>query len=169
MKKIVLAGGCFWGVEEYYRRLKGVDSTKVGYAQGSNENPTYMEVCDGTFNHAEVVEVNYDENVISLEKLLEHLFRIIDPTSLNKQGADIGVQYRTGVYYEDINDKEVIEAYIDSRKIDFEDEIVIEVQELDKFFDAELYHQQYLVKNPTGYCHVNMSLINHDELKDIYK
>jgi len=165
MKKIVVGGGCFWGVEEYYRRLKGIETTKVGYAQGITEHPTYQEVCTGKTKHAEVVELGYDETVISLTKILEHLFRFIDPTLLNQQGHDIGTQYRVGVYFTDPFDEPVIKAYIASRQPEYKKPIVLEVAELGLFFDAESYHQKYLIKNPGGYCHVNMGLIKKEEMK----
>jgi len=110
MKKLVVAGGCFWGVEEYYRRLIGTEATRVGYAQGIKADPTYQEVCTGLTNHAEVVEVTYDETVLPLTKVLEHLFRIIDPTSLNRQGHDIGTQYRVGVYPTNDEDLAAVKA-----------------------------------------------------------
>jgi methionine-S-sulfoxide reductase len=166
MKKIVIGGGCFWGVEEYYRRLKGIEATRVGYAQGVTENPSYQDVCTGKTKHAEVVELIYDENVITLTKILEHLFRFIDPTSLNKQGHDIGTQYRVGVYYEDSDDEPLIKAYIASRQPEYKSPIVLEVHQTGIFYDAETYHQKYLIKNPSGYCHVNMNLIKKEERKE---
>lgn len=165
MKKIVVAGGCFWGVEEYYRRLKGVESTRVGYAQGISENPSYKEVCSGKTNHAEVAEITYDPTVISFEKILEHLFRMIDPTSLNRQGHDIGTQYRVGIYPENEEDLLAAKAYVDSRRAEYTKPLVLEVEMLRDFYDAETYHQKYLVNNPTGYCHVNMNLIRPEERK----
>ena len=166
MKKIVVAGGCFWGVAEYYRRLKGVTHVEAGYAQGKTNNPTYEQVSYTDTNHAEVVEVTYDESKISLMKILEHLFRMIDPTSLNKQGNDVGTQYRTGVYYSDVEDLEIIETFIGLQRKQYEHEIVVEVEPLDKFWIAEQYHQDYLIKNPTGYCHIDMSLIEDHERKE---
>ncbi len=165
MKKIVVAGGCFWGVEEYFRRLKGIESTRVGYAQGHLADPTYKDVKAQVSGHAEVVEVYYDRTIISFEKILEHLFRIIDPTSLNKQGEDEGTSYRTGIYYETDEELNRINEFINSVKNNYEKEIVVEVEKLDKFFDAEEYHQKYLVVNPTGYCHVDFSKIKDEELK----
>lgn len=164
METIVVAGGCFWGVEEYFRRLKGTVATKVGYAQGTLEDPTYEEVCAHTSGHAEVVMVTF-EAPLTLEKVCEHLFRIIDPTSLNKQGNDVGEQYRTGIYYENEAQKAVIENYIQKRQADYKHKIVVEVQPLVHFWDAETYHQKYLVKNPTGYCHVDFRKIKPEELK----
>lgn len=165
MKKIVLAGGCFWGVEEYYRRLKGVGETRVGYAQGIIENPSYQDVCSGRTNHAEVAEIEYDPTVISFEMVLEHLFRIIDPTSLNKQAHDVGTQYRVGVYPDNDEEIELVKAFIQKRQADYSKPIVLEVERLRDFYDAETYHQKYLVKNPGGYCHVNMNLIRPEERK----
>ena len=165
MKKIVVAGGCFWGVEEYYRRLKGIVNTRVGYAQGLIKNPSYQEVCTGQTRHAEVCELEYDETIISLEKVLEHLFRIVDPTSLNKQGHDVGTQYRVGVYFIDPKDEERIQAYYDKKASEYSKPLVMELEALREFYDAETYHQKYLVKNPGGYCHVNMKLIKDDEKK----
>ncbi len=162
MKKIVVAGGCFWGVAEYYRRLKG----EAGYAQGKTENPTYEQVSYTDTNHVEVVEVTYDESKISLMKILEHLFRMIDPTSLNKQGNDVGTQYRTGIYYSDPTDLETIKTFIGLQRKKYVKEIVVEVEPLDKFWKAEEYHQDYLIKNPTGYCHIDMSLIEDHERKE---
>lgn len=165
MKKIVVAGGCFWGVEEYYRRLKGIEATRVGYAQGITENPSYQDVCTGKTKHAEVAELTYDETVLPLTKILEHLFRIIDPTSLNKQGHDIGTQYRVGVYFIDPMDEPVIRDYVATKQKDYARPIVLEIEKLGLFYDAETYHQKYLIKNPGGYCHVNMSLIKKEEMK----
>lgn len=165
MKTIYLAGGCFWGVGEYYRRLKGVQEVEVGYAQGTKENPTYQEVCTGFTGHTETVKVVYDESVISLEKVLEHFFRMIDPTTLNRQGNDIGTQYRSGIYYIDGKEEPIIKSYVDSQQNQYRDEIVVEIEPLKQFFRAEEYHQDYLVKNPMGYCHINFNLIKPEELK----
>ena len=163
MKKIIyLAGGCFWGVQEYFSRLKGVYSTVSGYANGIKENPSYQEVKTGNTLSAETVEVGYDNDVISLTKILEHYLRFVDPYSINRQGEDVGNQYRTGVYYVDDNDKEIIKKYFDEKlKVGY----VIEITKLKNFYKAEEYHQDYLKKNPTGYCHVNLNLIKDDEKK----
>lgn len=163
--EIVVAGGCFWGVQEYYRRLKGVIHTEVGYAQGHVEKPAYEEVKTGTTNHAEVCKIMYDETKISLNQILDHLFRMIDPTSLNKQGEDEGTQYRTGVYYINKNDKETIETFIKKQQSNYEKPITVEIEALKEFYTAEEYHQKYLQKNMNGYCHVNFSHIKKEELK----
>lgn len=165
IKEIVVAGGCFWGVEEYYQRLKGVVDTKAGYAQGDHPHPTYEIVCKGDSNYAEVVKVFYDSNIINLKTILEHLFRIIDPTTLNRQGNDIGVQYRTGIYYSDPNDKIIIDAFLNEKQKHYSKKIVVESKPLTTFYLAEEYHQKYLQKKPSGYCHVDFSKINSAELK----
>ncbi|HEY8436691.1 MAG TPA: peptide-methionine (S)-S-oxide reductase MsrA [Haloplasmataceae bacterium] len=165
MREIVVAGGCFWGVEAYYSRLKGIISTRCGYANGNIENPTYEQVCKGDTQFVEAVYLRYDESAITLEKILEHLFRFIDPTSLNRQGEDVGTQYRTGVYYIDETDRDIALQYIQKRQPEYDKPIVVEVLPLKNFYEAEEYHQQYLIKNPTGYCHVNLNLIRPDERK----
>ena len=162
MKTIYLAGGCFWGVEAYYSRLKGVINTEVGYANGNKANPTYQEVKSHVANHAETLKLDYDESVISLEKILEHFLRFVDPYSIDKQGEDSGHQYRSGVYYINKEDEKVIRDYFDSNlEIDYQ----IEILPLENFYSAEEYHQDYLEKNPSGYCHVNLNLIRKDEKK----
>ncbi|MBP2635392.1 MAG: msrAB [Firmicutes bacterium] len=165
MKKIWFAGGCFWGVEAYFRQLSGVLNTTVGYGQGSKDRPTYELVCTGMTGHAEVCEVTYEEKIISLQKLLEHFFRIIDPTTLNRQGPDEGTQYRTGIYYESEADRKVIIDFIDKMKPHYAAPIVVEVEPVGRFFPAEDYHQRYLEKTPGGYCHINLSLAKPDERK----
>jgi methionine-S-sulfoxide reductase len=165
MKTIYLAGGCFWGVEAYYKKLKGVTDTQVGYANGNYPNPTYQEVCDEKATHAEAVKVVFNEKQITLEKLLEHLFRIIDPTSVNKQGHDEGIQYRTGVYFENKEDETVARKYVQLRQKDYRKSIALEIQPLRGFYDAETYHQDYLDKNPNGYCHVDFRVLRPEEKK----
>lgn len=157
MKEIALAGGCFWGVDEYFSRKKGVISTKAGYANGVKENPTYNEVCTGRTGHAETVLVKYDEAVISLTDVLEKFFKVIDPTILNRQGNDRGTQYRTGIYYLDEADIPKIEEFIESKRKVYSAPIVTEVMPLKNFYDAEEYHQDYLKKNPRGYCHIDLN------------
>jgi len=164
-RKIVVAGGCFWGVEEYYRRLKGVVGTRVGYAQGFRIDPVYTDVKKQLTGHAEVVEVEYDPSLISLTQLFDHLFRMIDPTSFHKQGVDIGSQYRTGIYTNSASDLKVAQQFLLDQQQNYTKPIVVEVEQLKKFYDAEDYHQEYLVKNPEGYCHVDFSKIKPEELK----
>lgn len=156
MKKIVLAGGCFWGVEEYFSRIDGVKETKVGYANGHKENPTYEEVCTGLTGHAEVIYIEYAKEEVTLDNILEKYFGIIDPTVLNRQGPDIGHQYRTGIYYIDEEDLEVINEYKEKEQLKYDKPIVTEIEPLKCFYDGEEYHQSYLKKNPGGYCHINL-------------
>ena len=154
MKKIVLAGGCFWGVEEYFSRIQGVLSTKVGYANGITENPSYEEVCTGATHHAEVCAIGYDPMQVTLSHILDKYWAVIDPTILNRQGHDIGTQYRTGIYYLDEADLPVIMESLNKEQEKYKKKVVTEVIPLKNFFDAEEYHQRYLKKNPNGYCHI---------------
>lgn len=160
---IWLAGGCFWGVEAYISRLPGVAETTVGYANGKTEYPTYEDVCRRNSGHSETVEVRYDPDVISLKTLLEKFFRIIDPTTLNRQGPDRGVQYRTGIYYHNEADLDIIEAVILAVQQDYVTEIVTEVMPLVHFYPAEGYHQKYLDKNPNGYCHIDLDMLDEED------
>ncbi|NLC88695.1 MAG: peptide-methionine (R)-S-oxide reductase MsrB [Clostridiaceae bacterium] len=158
-KTIYLAGGCFWGVEGYYRRLgQGVISTVAGYANGKTEDPTYHDVRRGDTGFAESVKLEYDADQLSLREILAHFFRIVDPSTADRQGNDIGSQYRPGIYYTDEDDFDEICDYIDARRKDYSRGIVIEVYPLTNFYRAETYHQNYLDKNPGGYCHVNLQL-----------
>ncbi|TLG72571.1 peptide-methionine (S)-S-oxide reductase MsrA [Culicoidibacter larvae] len=165
MEKIWFAGGCFWGVEAYFAQIKGVLDTTVGYAQGTVVNPSYEQVCMGTTGHAETTEVVYDPQIISLDDLLEQLFRIIDPTVLNRQGNDRGSQYRTGIYYTNEADAAVTHNFIAKVQANYDKPIVVEVEPLKNFYPAEEYHQDYLQKNPGGYCHINLNLVKADERK----
>ena len=158
LKDIYLAGGCFWGTEHFVKMINGVVDTKVGYANSTIDNPDYKTVCSGVTNAAETVKVTYDSNVLSLSLLLELYFKTIDPTSLNKQGGDIGTQYRTGIYYTDSSSIPTINEEIEKLQKNFNHKIVIEVSALKNFFPAEEYHQDYLSNNPRGYCHVNPQL-----------
>ena len=155
MKKIYLAGGCFWGVEHFLSLIKGVDSTKVGYANSDIENPSYEDLKAHLSLASETVEVIYDEKIISLKELLDLFYLIIDPTILDRQGHDIGHQYRTGIYYVDDNDLDIINKSIEELAAKYVDPIVVEVLKLENFTIAEEYHQDYLIKNPSGYCHVD--------------
>ena len=160
MKKIYLAGGCFWGVQHYTRQLNGVINTTVGYANSTKENPAYEEVKANLTNAAETVEIEYDEEIISLSEILKLYFIIIDPESIDKQGNDIGHQYRTGIYYTDNNDIQIIDREIEILKKKHKT-INIEILKLQNFYKAEDYHQDYLVKNPNGYCHISKELIEY--------
>lgn len=154
MKEIYLAAGCFWGAEKYFSLINGVTETEVGYANGKTENPTYEDVCMRDTGHAETVKVVYDEDVISLEYLLELFYDVIDPTTLNRQGNDVGIQYRSGIYYTDESDKSIINKSIEMLSKDYNKPIAIQVMPLTHFYKAEDYHQEYLDKNPGGYCHI---------------
>ena len=158
VKEIYLAGGCFWGTEHYLKMINGVVFTEVGYANSLVENPSYEMVCKGNTMAAETVYIKYDTSLISLETLLNVYFVSIDPTSVNKQGHDVGVQYRTGIYYTDENDLVVINKVIFEQQKKCSEEIVVEVMPLENFYPAEDYHQDYLTKNPNGYCHLPLEL-----------
>lgn len=154
-KVIYLAGGCFWGVENYFKKLPGVYETEVGYANGKTDDTSYENVA--STDHAETVKVCYDKSIISLEEILLHYFRIIDPLSVNKQGNDIGRQYRTGVYYTDDSDSKIIDKIFYYEE-ELHGPIAVEKSTLKNFIKAEDYHQDYLDKNPRGYCHIDISL-----------
>jgi peptide methionine sulfoxide reductase msrA/msrB len=138
--------------------IKGVLFTEVGYANSVIENPSYEDVCSGKTMAAETVYIKYDSSVISLEMLLDMYFVSIDPTSINKQGHDVGLQYRTGIYYIDENDLSVINDVILRQQKNYDEDIVVEVMPLENFYAAEGYHQDYLDKNPNGYCHLPLEL-----------
>lgn len=157
MREIYLAGGCFWGVDAYMRRIDGVVETSVGYANGIKENPTYEEVCTGITGHTETTYLRYDENIVPLEEILNKFWNIIDPTALNRQGGDIGNQYRTGIYYEDEKDLEIINKTLEEQKEKYDRPIVTEIMPLNVYYKAEEYHQDYLEKNPGGYCHIDLN------------
>jgi len=154
---IYLAGGCFWGVEAYFERVLGVVDAQSGYANGDTENPSYEEVIYGS-GHAETVRVDYNENIISLEEIILHFLRIINPYSINKQGNDIGVQYRSGIYYTNEQQMKRAQKVINAFETQEGQQTVIEIEPLQAFYDAESYHQDYLEKNPFGYCHISLSL-----------
>jgi peptide methionine sulfoxide reductase msrA/msrB len=158
-KEIYLAGGCFWGIEKYMSVIKGVVETKVGYANGNVESPSYEAVCTGKTGHAETVKVVYDATLTDLDSVLTLFYAAIDPTAINRQGGDIGSQYRTGVYYVDGDDKEIINLSIQSLSERYKKPIAIEVLPLKNFYPAEDYHQKYLDKNPSGYCHISSAKI----------
>jgi peptide methionine sulfoxide reductase msrA/msrB len=153
-KEIYLAGGCFWGTEQYLQHIKGILSTEVGYANGNTENPTYEEVCRHNTGHAEVVKVEYEDTVIGLPYILELYYDVINPVSINRQGGDVGSQYRTGIYYVNEQDVSVIESSISKLQKKYQEKIAIERLPLNNYYKAEEYHQKYLDKNPGGYCHI---------------
>lgn len=163
MKTVYFAGGCFWGVQRFFDQFKGVKETTVGYANGKTANPTYQEVKSQESGHSETVKVDYDDQEISLEKLIHYFYRVIDPTSVNKQGEDEGISYRTGIYYTNKDDLEIIEKVTQEIQKKYDEPIAVEILPLENFYDAEEYHQKYLEKNPTGYCHINVSMFNLGE------
>ena len=162
LKKIYLAGGCFWGIEAYMERIYGVADAVNGYANGKTQNPKYEDLLYRNSGHAETVEVTYDPAKVSLEKLLYDYLKVVDPTSMNKQGNDRGTQYRTGVYYTDEKEKKVIQSVLEKEQQKYSDKIVVEVLPLEHFAKAEEYHQNYLEKNPNGYCHIDLSLATEE-------
>jgi peptide-methionine (S)-S-oxide reductase len=155
LAKATFAGGCFWCTEAVYAELKGVKSVTSGYIGGQVENPTYEQVCTGRTGHAEAIEIEYDPQVVSYEKLLEVFFATHDPTTKNRQGADVGTQYRSGVFYHDAGQKRIAEeviAKLDAAKV-FPAKIVTEVMPASTFYPAEKYHQDYFANNPfQPYC-----------------
>lgn len=156
IREIYVAGGCFWGVEGYFSRLTGVTETDTGYANGVTDATNYRALHET--DHAETVKIRYNSGVIGLEEMLAHYFRIIDPVSVNKQGNDTGRQYRTGIYYTRNADEPVIRDFIKRMQANYDRPIAVEVEPLRHFILAEEYHQDYLQKNPNGYCHINLHL-----------
>ncbi len=151
-RTIILGGGCFWCLEAIFNSLKGVEATP-GYAGGETENPTYQEVCKGVTGHAEVVKLIYDTKVISLEKILELFFQMHNPTTINRQGNDIGTQYRSIAFYENEEEKRIIKSAIEKAQKAWEDPIVTEIRKRADFFKAEDYHQRFYERNPSNrYC-----------------
>lgn len=160
IKEIYFAGGCFWGVEEYFSRIPGVLDAVSGYAQSAVPNPSYEDVCAGRGGGAETVRVSYDPSRVSLETLVRQFFKIIDPLAVNRQGNDIGIQYRSGIYHDDPRDKPVIDKIVAETAAALGRQPVTAVEPLRNFYKAEEYHQDYLKKNPGGYCHVDFSTLN---------
>lgn len=164
-KTIYLAGGCFWGTQKFFDQFHGVVSTEVGYANGPDDvnspddknspasAPTYQDVCNNS-GHAETVRIDYDDSVLSLTELLNYYFLVIDPLSVNKQGGDVGIQYRTGIYYTSEEQLPEIEAVYREQEEKAGAKLAVELEPLRNFYSAEEYHQKYLDKNPGGYCHI---------------
>ena len=160
LRDIYFAGGCFWGVEEYFSRIPGVEETTVGYANGTTEKPDYEAVCSGQTGHAETVHVRYSPQQVRLATLVRQFFKIIDPLSLNRQGYDIGTQYRTGIYYSDEADKAELEALMAEEQAKHSRPLAVELLPLKSYWLAEEYHQDYLKKHPGGYCHIDFSSLD---------
>lgn len=154
-KEIYLAGGCFWGVEHFIGALPGVLHTTVGYANSLLPEPTYQQVCSGVTDAAETVMVVYDPSEIALEDILQWYFRIIDPFAVDRQGHDEGHQYRTGIYTVDDDSAARVARFLELRQREYDRKLAVETMPLVNFYPAEEYHQDYLVKNPGGYCHIS--------------
>jgi peptide-methionine (S)-S-oxide reductase len=155
MTTYVLAGGCFWCLDAVYRRLKGVESVVSGYTGGHFDSPSYEEVSSESTGHAEAVEITFDESIIPSEDILDLFFLIHDPTTLNRQGNDVGTQYRSAMFYSDESQKEAFETALTRAKDHWDNPIVTEIMPLEKFWAAEDYHQDYFNKNPgNGYCSI---------------
>lgn len=165
-KEIYLAGGCFWGVQAYFDRINGVVYTNVGYANGISDITDYNKIKQT--GHSETIYVVYDPEKVSLEKILGYFYGIIDPTTLNRQAHDVGTQYRSGIYYVDKEDKSIIEEVTKKEQEKYKAKIVTEIEPLANYVLAEDYHQDYLVKNPNGYCHIDLNNIP-DEKPEIDK
>ncbi|WP_018968796.1 peptide-methionine (S)-S-oxide reductase MsrA [Rubritalea marina] len=154
LEKISLGAGCFWCVEAIYNRIEGVKSAVSGYQNGHLKNPTYKDICTGKTGHAEVVLVTYDPKVVPLDTILKWFWKAHDPTTLNRQGNDVGTQYRSGIYYYNDAQKTVAEASLKDAQADFSDKIVTEIVKAETFYPAEDYHQNYYLENKSknGYC-----------------
>ena len=163
VKTIYLAGGCFWGTQHFFEQFYAVLETKTGYANGRTESPSYEDVRYRDTGHAETVMIRYDEEKLSTEKLLAYYFMTIDPLSINRQGADVGSQYRTGIYYDDETLLPSIRAAVAEEEAKVGAKLEVEVLPLRNFYPAEEYHQDYLVKNPGGYCHIPLHLMHLEE------
>lgn len=161
-KEIYLAGGCFWGTEKYLKQLHGVLKTEVGYANGKTENPNYEDICYNNTGHTETVKVTYNKHEITLTELLDFFYLSIDPVSVNRQGMDIGIQYRTGIYYIEKEDEAIIKSSIEQLQKQYKEKIAVEIKLLQNYWKAEEYHQNYLDKNPKGYCHINFKKIEKE-------
>lgn len=156
--EIFLAAGCFWGAEKYLKLIEGVTFTEVGFANGNTDNPTYKEVYTDQTGYAETVHLRYNPTIVSLRFLLEMYFKAIDPTSLNKQGEDEGTRYRTGIYYNDPADLPIVDDVVAEEAKKYGLPLQVEVEPLRNFYPADEYHQDYLDKNPSGYCHLPIAL-----------
>ena len=153
MQTIYLAGGCFWGMQKYFDQFDGILETEVGYANGPDKAPSYEDVCRNS-GHAETLRIAYDENRISLEQILEAYFLVIDPLSVNRQGHDEGIQYRTGIMYTGEDQLPEIRKVYGREEEKAGAALAVAVEPVRNFFSAEEYHQKYLEKNPGGYCHI---------------
>jgi len=152
-RELIVGGGCFWCTEAVFELLKGVSDVESGYANGHTPNPTYRDICTGDTGYAEVIKITYDDSVISVDTLLDVFFATHNPTTLNRQGADIGTQYRSTILYTDEETKEAAEAAMEAAQADWNDPIVTKIEPLENYYKAEAYHQDYYQQNPMqGYC-----------------
>ncbi|SFI74729.1 methionine-S-sulfoxide reductase [Kaistella treverensis] len=158
IKEIYFAGGCFWGTEHLFQLIRGVVATEVGYANGKIDNPTYEQVVSHTTGFAEAVKVKYDADEVNLPLLINIFFKSIDPTTIDRQGNDIGDNYRTGIYTTDEEAAEIVKTEVAKLAKNYDKPVVVETIPLQNFYKAEDYHQDYLVKNPSGYCHIPLSV-----------
>lgn len=156
MAVIYLAGGCFWGMQAYFDNINGVTHSQVGYANSAINSPSYELVCSGKSEAAETLELIYDANKILLSDIISHFLHIIDPCALNFQGNDIGTQYRNGVYFINKDDEVIIRNVLHIWEVKHNKKAVTEILALKNFYPAESYHQKYLLKNPNGYCHIDI-------------
>lgn len=161
MKEIILAGGCFWGLQKFFDQFPGVE-TETGYANGVGNCPSYQQVCSGS-GHTEAIEICYPDS-IELPQLLAAYFAVIDPVSVNRQGNDVGINYRTGIYSTDPKDLETARIMMQDLQKHFDKPLAVEVMPLQNFYPAEEYHQKYLDKNPGGYCHLPRNLMSGHSL-----
>lgn len=158
MKTIYLAGGCFWGMEAYYKLIDGVIDTEVGYANGNTSNPKYEDLKMHKATHSETLKISYDENIVNINDLLEAYLKVVDPYAINQQGEDKGIQYRTGIYTNDEKELKIIKEFLKMKENEYgKGHFNIEVEPLKNYYPAEEYHQDYLDKNPHGYCHINLN------------
>jgi peptide-methionine (S)-S-oxide reductase len=154
-KSIVLSGGCFWCLEAAFQLIEGVESVIPGYTGGTTQNPSYEEVCTGTTGHAEAVRITYDPQVISLEDILHIFWTIHDPTTLNRQGNDVGTEYRSIIFYADEKEKEIAERSIEEASTVWDDPVVTELKPLQEFYEAEAYHHNFFKNHPEqAYCQI---------------
>ena len=161
IQSIYLAGGCFWGTQKFFDQFAGIVGTQVGYANGPTPNPSYQEVCASS-GHAETVRIDFDEDIISLERILDYYFTVIDPTAYHRQGPDMGIQYRTGIYYVDPALLPRLQKRYDEEQTKYRAKLETELLPLENFYSAEEYHQKYLDKNPDGYCHIPAKYMHLD-------
>lgn len=154
LDKATLAAGCFWGVQYYFDQIPGVIRSRVGYIGGTTENPTYEQVCTHTTGHAEAVELEYAPDLINFDTILKHFFRLHDPTQLDRQGPDIGDQYRSAIFYHNDEQKIIAEITIKNQMANFKDPIVTKLEPASTFYQAEDYHQKYTERTGLGMCHI---------------